>query len=120
MLYVDDDELPCKKKNKKNMEKQGWKLLKWDLHKKLQITFIQVILKSWLKNLCCYYCFVAFVSFFPKSWINWESSRKVEKTYVVLMLKKDKLTDLDNYSPVSLKLIWSKVIEWLTGDWISN
>lgn len=46
----------------------------------------------------------------------WKVPERCVKTCVVLIFKKDKLNDPNNYSPVSLKLIWSKAMEWLTGD----
>lgn len=79
-----------------------------------QITGIQDLFTSWLQNLYDYYRFLqrlGTIGKVPESW---------KKTYVVLIFKKDKLNDLNNYSPVSLKLIWSKVMEWLTGDSITN
>lgn len=103
------------KKKRKKLNGSYWsKKRKKYLCRKLQITCIQDLFKSWLQNLYYYYCFLlslGTIGKVPESW---------KKTYVVLIFKKDKLNDLDNYSPVSLKLIWSKVMEWLTGDSITN
>lgn len=101
-----------KKTQRKTLNGSYWS--KKYLHRKVQITCIQELLKRCQRNLYCYYCFLlslGTIGKVPESW---------KKTYVVLIFKKDKLNDLDNYSPVSLKLIWSKVMECLTGDSITN
>lgn len=120
MILYEDDKLPGSKNKKR--KKKGDKLngsywskeSKKYLCRKVQITCIQELFKSLLQNFYYYYCFLlslGTIGKVPESW---------KKTYVVLIFKKDKLNDLDNYSPVSLKLIWSKVMEWLTGDSITN
>lgn len=106
MLYEDDDELPCKKiHGKARMEATEMRFAQETSDYFQPSDFKELTEESVLLLL---------------SWSNWESSRKVERTYVALKFKEDKLTDVDNYRPVGLKLIWSKVIAWLTGGRITN